>query len=785
MIDAFIGSITDYIADSAVDSIVNKAKDSITANTTYVWTAVNKETHSGKIANLIFVNTIGQRQRVAYEDLDVFIRNNYVSNVMFSDGKIEILGCSIYDLPDYRLGSDGQYRVYGTHDENWVYNKALPYIQSKERKIQEDKANKCLKSSDNKEVQTNITGNIRAIKDISVAAAVTSVTVAGAAGVAGVAVAGKAIYNQVNKKKLTEIQVNIYKKLERYEKIIDCIIKMKSKTNNLIESNPDIVEYNSRLEAEQETTGMIKSDIIRYGISGCITKIESVIEQSKSTAVTNKILDLPIKNSELHESLSYGTLGIYINKLNSRLDILKQQHERTRQLILFNRQTKIDQRNTENLRIQQEQEKQLRLQKEAERQNNLGIEINELQHQIENKIRLFNDINNVNIEDKAREFNSSNIQNLIISIKDKTNQITDFNKKHDIQLKVMEYQDKYSSIQNKINKIQTEIMSNTKNDVINTLNSIESSIEELMQGNSTNERYLAIMNDITNKKSEVRVNMEGLLSSEKAALEHRLESLSKKLEVNQKSIEIGIKKTEADQNNIVDLENLINKYQEEIKSILDSKEIKKSIDKFTSSSRLCINKLNNQTLTKEWRQKVSDKQEEFNNLYQQRIELENNEKERLNQLGEELIKELKAEIQRISDISIDDITNEKLKELDADESILDKIEKELRSNKFELSISRDIKDKLNTLKNTSRRKKNDAESILTKEKRAIDNLTSELLFIEKQIDSINKYNKDGILRKLNNIETSLDYNKLREREWVDKRVKELKNLYENKLAEIG
>ena len=59
------------------------------------------------------------------------------------------------------------------------------------------------------------------MRDISMATAVTAVTAAGAATAVGIGAGAKAIYKQVNKKKLVEIQEELYGKLKNYKEITE------------------------------------------------------------------------------------------------------------------------------------------------------------------------------------------------------------------------------------------------------------------------------------------------------------------------------------------------------------------------------------------------------------------------------------------------------------------------------------------------------------------------------------------------------------------------------------
>lgn len=156
------------------------------------------------------MNTLGQKRRVAVVELDDFCKSNYVSNLVMENGNMKFLGITIYDLPDYKLGRDGQWSVSGKYNEDCIYNLATSYIQLQQTKIYQDKKNHCLRGTSNEETHSNFTQNVSNIKDISQAAAVTAVTTAGVgavtATVAGIGFVGKAIYRKLNAKQVAELR---------------------------------------------------------------------------------------------------------------------------------------------------------------------------------------------------------------------------------------------------------------------------------------------------------------------------------------------------------------------------------------------------------------------------------------------------------------------------------------------------------------------------------------------------------------------------------------------------
>ena len=64
MYSDLVNNLKDRVIDGAIDSTLTSFKDNQILNKTFVWTAISKETYSGKIAYILFINKNIYRRRV-------------------------------------------------------------------------------------------------------------------------------------------------------------------------------------------------------------------------------------------------------------------------------------------------------------------------------------------------------------------------------------------------------------------------------------------------------------------------------------------------------------------------------------------------------------------------------------------------------------------------------------------------------------------------------------------------------------------------------------------------
>ena len=487
--DSLVNCLTDRLVDDTVDGVLNNLSSQSKIANTYVWTAVSKEKaisgSKDNIISIVFRNTIGVQQRVSYESLENFCKNNYVSNLAIVNNKISMIGCSLNDLPEYRLNHNGTYTKYGRYDENFIYNKVYVYIQNQEQRIKEDVRNKCLKGSTNTEIGSNITKNINAIKDITTATAVTAVTAAGAASVAGAIGAGKAIYKQVNKKKALEIQTEIYKRLLKFQELIEILVKTKQRTNNELERNTDICEYNNRFEAQHEVVGKLKKEITELGFEECLRKLEEGVRQCESKAQAYNLLN---EKLNIQGNLTSGNLSDFINIINNRIDIAKMQHNKTLGLL------------QENIRIKNEAENAIRLGLEHEQNQavliqQISLSINNINNKVNNYINIVEVNSDLNLKDTFVDMSESSIQSELNNLIIQTEQLDDIQIRNEKQSKLKEIKENYNKTYNKVKSIITNEENSIKNEILNSINQIDIEIEKMAKGLYNREEYITVINN--------------------------------------------------------------------------------------------------------------------------------------------------------------------------------------------------------------------------------------------------------------------------------------------------
>lgn len=764
--DAFVDNITGKIIDSTVDNAIDSIKERNILNTTYVWTAISKETHGGKIANLIFINKLGQRRRVQYEKLNDFCINNYVSNVIVNDGKVSMVGCLFSDLPDYRLNQNGQYDLHAKYSEQYIYNKALAYIQSEERKIYEDFQNKCMKG--NREIeptQSNITSNLSAIKDISTATAVTAVTAAGAATVAGVGVAAKTIYKKVNSKKLVEMQLELYKSLNKCSEMIGTLTKMKYNLNTYIRNHPNLLEYNNSLEAQHELSGKLKNEVLKYGVMGCIRVISNNIEQIRSKAEVNKILTDPLK---LNNS-NIGSLESYINSLNNKINIIKQEHNVTKQLINANNQRKY---NEQQLAIEAERQRQLQI--------DLVQNVTQMINELENNINYFNtvELNDTSVEYNAEKFNSLGLDNTINNIDAYINNITDIENKNSLKNKLTYLKNEVIKIGDNLRVALINKNNTIKNNIIAKIEFIETRVNELLSENNCNATNINVIDEVNINISEVKTLLINMNDTEVEVFKQRLNEAENTLNKNRSIINLNIRRY----NNDIQAETEINEYiqrvNDEISRETSSKGMKNTIDRFKQSTSYKLNSIKSIDIQNRCRQKVNDTTQQVNIKLDNKIEEENRENDRIKQIGEQLLADLRREISRVEEVDTNIVTQETL-----DNFVVDINSYEDRKREYDFGYSglgRDINNTFSSLNTKYGIKRRAIESRLNELERSRANILNTIENIENKLDRMTKYDINSVLRNIKAINLDMNYKRL-----LDKDKAEINNKIEKLLDDYN
>lgn len=286
-----------------------------------VWTAICRELHAGKLRALVFINEQGQRRNVQLEDLGDFFSKHYVSNLLYTgNGNVQGIGISLNNLDTYNLVKSGSYNYKAGLGETNIFSLAAPYIQNQKIKMREDKANGRLKTE--KQKDDNEDKGLTSAQKVAVATAVVGVTVAGANKI------GKVISNQLNSKKYADIKQETYDKLNKYQELIEELIRTKNETNRNIQSNKNILSYSRDLECHSVVKPALRKDIMQYGVLGYLNNITTLIQVCTDNVQTYNLFD-----AELDDIGVTGTLRNYYNMINKRILVVRQLHNKTQQLI--------------------------------------------------------------------------------------------------------------------------------------------------------------------------------------------------------------------------------------------------------------------------------------------------------------------------------------------------------------------------------------------------------------------------------------------------------------------
>ena len=770
--DDFFGNVKDKMIDGAVDGVIDNAKGKATLAKTYVWTCINKETHNSVVANLTFINKLGQRRRVPYTKLEEFCATEYVSNVIAQDGQIKMIGCNLSDIPDFRLNDYGQYDLRAPHDENWVYNKAIPYIQSQERLIQEDYRNGCLRTDSSKATQSNLTGNISAIKDISTATAVTAVTAAGTAVVAGTVVAGKAIYNQFNKKKVQEEQENICKRLNNYKELIYCLLTMKHRTNSMYESNLELVQYNNNIDADNETTGKLRDMVRQMGVISTLNKASSSIEACKSRAVSLKILDAPMKVQGVY----FGTLGAYITDLENNINSVRNLHNETKQLLDRNVSIKMQEEHEINMTMQHDYEQGMLI-------DRLTTELEELETIVSGYKQSMNDDSNADFVYAA--ISNSDLANRINNASSKLDTIDDSFKRGELRDKVIQLNEDVRDIVNNIDSIRKQSANQIRNNINNELRDAERALDSLINGsydfNDLNEIMQKINDAITHGK-EKSVELDRLGDSCSYIVESRASALEEKLSKNRRSIDDSRREIEKQVTTLNKLDMTVSKYLDECQNSDTSKKVRSSIENFTRACNSDIYFIKNTAVLEQARTKMDAAKEQMEDIYNSKVQAEESLKAQKATAVSDVIREVEDKIRFVDNfkptiVKEDDL--DKLKILSREE-----YEEPLRLLGCDYDDLRLFRSKHNDLTSIASKKRRALEEVLSKESRAIENIKSTISNIKNKINTLDKYSKEYVKKNIINLANDTNIDKLQEKEWVYTAIDELTQLYNAALANL-
>ena len=770
IVNSFKDKIIGTAVDNVVDTGVNNLRDKNTLANTYVWTCINKETHNGNVANLTFINKLGKRQRVPYDRLAQFCQMNYVSNVIVEDGKVKMQGCSLYDLPNFKLNSYGQYDLSAPHDENWVYQKAIPYIQSQERLIQEDFANGCLKTSKGNGVQTNASANISAVaggisdvRGTAEAVAITAVTAAGAAAVTGTVVAGKAIFNQLNKKKLVEEQTKICTMLGKASDFIRVLTLAKHRTNAMYKNDKNLVAYNNEIEATNETTGKLTNELRSYGMNGCIQKMYGVINSAKARATSNKILDMKLNNA----NIGFGTLNAYIQNLENSLGELVKLHNETKALL------------DSNIAFKEELGKQKDIIKDLEYSiNRWRSMINTLKSR---------ELNVNTVHTVKTEFDSYNFYNIQSKLSEKLGKLLDQQEKIRLHTVCTELSAETIEFDTKLIDLIKEARYVILGEINEALNKSDEALDYLLNAVYNNSEKMEKIEVFRSNINDAKTKMLKLELTDKETISERIKSLEERMNKSKNDMDMRAKSNEkqlAEYNKVLAI---VERRRSEIANAKDAKAINSFIEKFNSDINSILRfDLNNQTLVDKVKVLAEEVRTEFSLAYNNRVMEEDRvENEALQKINEVTQKILDKKIW-LEQYNPSIITEQNLEEIKIP-SLID-YRTGIKAPSYDSNLYqpyRDMSDRYDELSSVYINKKRKYKDIIDDEKRVTTNFKREINGVRSKIRRLEKaYEKVYIENNIENLKTDVDREKIQDTSWLDTEIELLSQEYQRKCVDI-
>lgn len=627
--------IADNIVSSAIDGIVDDSVNSLLGKggPTYIWTAVAKQVNGINLLAVEFINDAGQYRLVNVNEIDNFCNNNYVSNLDMKDGKPELRGnMSMSDLTYCDLGSSDPNRLRGSHDKQWALQNSSTFIEMTKQQIYNDKHYGNVKGSSG-EVKTNITENISNIQKISTAVGVTALATAGTAVVAGTGMAAKAIYNQLNKKNVVKMQYSICKNLYSYEGLIEVLIKTKYKTNSFLRSNPSITEYTNIMESQQDDSGKLSNEIRKYGINGCIQKLSGLIEQCRTKADSNKIIDYPLNISIIHA----GSINAYISSLNSKIEQVKQLHNTTMQMINKNRQAEEAEEQAYRQAIE-EQRHAREVQQEiretlafiSERVDRADAVDTSLDFSKLGEI-LYNDVNGV----------FTGLRDLINKVYRLLDELTDIQLRDAFNTKLNLYRERVNRVKRIYDDKLSESFELSRDQLEIDIERHRLTIEELIQGKYTTSESTRVLADLRTGLSSCRdmaVALEGqTVIRFNAGRVDIIDGLVKRLDDNERKIRESMEKADRDETKIASIIQRVDDARSKIE-MLNTSEIKlgynmisqQIFDKINSLKTSLdydfrnINNIEKQQAQRQW---FNTQINEIMNIYNERLDKEKEFKE--------------------------------------------------------------------------------------------------------------------------------------------------------------
>lgn len=451
-----------------------------------IWTAVSRELYNNQLIAIGFVGDNNIHTRIPIENLEEFFRNNSVTNIVLDvqTGSIKGHGININCLDTYKCTPTGRCVFTPGIGEYQILNLASKNIS----KIKKEK-NKLEIARDIQEKRES------ASKGLAIAATVLAVTATGIKGIS------KNIEQHTHK----DLKETVYKKLKRYNNLLDQLIEAKRRTNRIIELDSYIIKYSRQLESSNVRSIKLQDDIMKYGVIQYLKNVQVLIKVCLSPIIKYNLMD-----ESLREFGAETTLRLYSKSIDNKIHKIKQLQLETKKLIEKNTSTKHDDKHTQYI-------------------EDIEVQIKKIENIISSKINIQNE---VEVRQKLLLMDSIDITGTKIKIETLK----------DIKLKD-EYYDYLYHLENTllekrqelVNKLQ-EYYNRHKQDIENSIEEVELMLQDITGEKYTKEEVSGMSEYIESEMTKIHNDIEDIPMSIRDELENKYERLQSLFENTQNNL---------------------------------------------------------------------------------------------------------------------------------------------------------------------------------------------------------------------------------------------------------
>lgn len=451
-----------------------------------IWTAVSRELYNNQLIAIGFVGDNNIHTRIPIENLEEFFRNNSVTNILLDvqTGSIKGHGININCLDTYKCTPTGRCVFTPGIGEYQILNLASKNIS----KLKKEK-NKLEIARDIQEKRES------ASKGLAIAATVLAVTATGIKGIS------KNIEQHTHK----DLKETVYKKLKRYNNLLDQLIEAKRRTNRIIELDSSIIKYSRQLESSNVRSIKLQDDIMEYGVIQYLKNVQVLINVCLSPIIKYNLMD-----EYLREFGAETTLRLYSKSIDNKIHKIKQLQLETKKLIEKNTSTKHDDKHTQYI-------------------EDIEVQIKKIENIISSKINIQNE---VEVRQKLLLMDSIDITSTKIKIETLK----------DIKLKD-EYYDYLYHLENTllekrqelVNKLQ-EYYNRHKQDIENSIKEVELMLQDITGEKYTKEEVSGMSEYIESEMTKIHNDIEDIPMSVRDELENKYERLQSLFENTQNNL---------------------------------------------------------------------------------------------------------------------------------------------------------------------------------------------------------------------------------------------------------